>query len=101
MVESWYDSNPSSTIIEEDSFLCGVKGINHILLKEQDKITVAMDGIIRTNKEKWLVLETDGINLKTCIVDFKRTYSNSCLEIFNVLDIEAARGDFEGAGRAH
>jgi DNA-directed RNA polymerase II subunit RPB1 len=45
-------------------------------------------------KEEW-VLETEGVNLKTvmCIdgVDFKRTYSNSCVEIFNVLGIEAAR----------
>lgn len=42
-----------------------------------------------------MVLETDGIDLKTvmCIdgVDFKRTYSNTCVEIFNVLGIEAAR----------
>ena len=25
-------------------------------------------------------------------VDFRRTYSNSCVEIFNILGIEAARG---------
>jgi DNA-directed RNA polymerase II subunit RPB1 len=35
------------------------------------------------------------MNLKTVIciegVDFKRAYSNSCVEVFNVLDIEAAR----------
>jgi DNA-directed RNA polymerase II subunit RPB1 len=46
-------------------------------------------------KGKEWVLETDGVNLRTvmCIdgVDFKRTYSNSCVEIFNVLGIEAAR----------
>ena len=41
------------------------------------------------------MLETDGVNLRMvmCIdgVDFKRTYSNSCIEIFNVLGIKAAR----------
>ncbi|KAF8885266.1 hypothetical protein CPB84DRAFT_1850463 [Gymnopilus junonius] len=79
--------------IEEDIFLRqlentmlnsvslrGVKGIHRVFLTEQDK--------------EW-VLETDGVNLKTvmCIdgVDFRRTYSNSCVEIFNVLGIEAAR----------
>ncbi|KAG6369419.1 hypothetical protein JVT61DRAFT_14902 [Boletus reticuloceps] len=41
------------------------------------------------------MLETDGVNLKTVMtidgVDFTRTYSNSCVEVFNVLAIEAAR----------
>ncbi len=40
-------------------------------------------------------LETDGINLKAIMcfdgVDWKRAYSNSCVEIFEVLGIEAAR----------
>ncbi|KAF8170369.1 hypothetical protein BJ912DRAFT_1148858 [Pholiota molesta] len=75
--------------------LRGVKGINRVFLTEQDKITVSNDGSILTGKEKEWVLETDGVNLKTvmCIdgVDYKRTYSNSCVEIFNVLGIEAAR----------
>jgi len=64
-------------------------------LTEQDKVTISSDGSILTGKEKEWVLETDGVNLKTvmCIdgVDFRRTYSNSCVEIFNVLGIEAAR----------
>ena len=94
--------------IEEDIFLRqlentmlnsisprGVKGINRVFLTEQDKVTISSDGSILTGKEKEWVLETDGVNLKTvrCIdgVDFQRTYSNSCVEIFNVLGIEAAR----------
>ncbi|KAF9007912.1 beta and beta-prime subunits of DNA dependent RNA-polymerase [Cyathus striatus] len=94
--------------IEEDIFLRqlentmlnsvslrGVKGINRVFLTEQDRVTVSSDGTIHSGKEKEWVLETDGVNLKTvmCIdgVDFTRTYSNSCVEIFNVLGIEAAR----------
>ena len=75
--------------------LRGVKGVKRVFLTEQDKITVSSEGSIVSGKEKEWVLETDGVNLKTvmCIdgVDFKRTYSNSCIEIFNVLGIEAAR----------
>ncbi|KIJ98272.1 hypothetical protein K443DRAFT_680910 [Laccaria amethystina LaAM-08-1] len=94
--------------IEEDIFLRqlentmlnsvslrGVKGINRVFLMENDRITISKDGSIKNGQEKEWVLETDGVNLKTvmCIdgVDFKRTYSNSCVEIFNVLGIEAAR----------
>jgi DNA-directed RNA polymerase II subunit RPB1 len=94
--------------IEEDIFLRqlentmlnsvslrGVKGIKRVFLMEQDKVMVSDDGSIESGREKEWVLETDGVNLKTvmCIdgVDFKRTYSNSCVEIFNVLGIEAAR----------
>jgi len=40
-------------------------------------------------------LETDGSNLKSILlnqlVDFKRTFSNSCIEMFECLGIEAAR----------
>lgn len=96
-------------IIEEDIFLRqlentmlnsvslrGVKGIKRVFLMEQDKVMVSEDGSIQAGREKEWVLETDGVSLKTvmCIdgVDFKRTYSNSCVEIFNVLGIEAARG---------
>jgi len=94
--------------IEEDIFLRqlentmlnsvslrGVKGIKRVFLTKQDSVVVSSDGSIRVEKEKEWVLETDGVNLKTvmCIdgVDFRRTYSNSCVEIFNVLGIEAAR----------
>ncbi|KAG5643823.1 DNA-directed RNA polymerase II subunit rpb1 [Asterophora parasitica] len=94
--------------IEEDIFLRqlentmlnsvslrGVKGVKRVFLMEQDKVVITPAGSIETGREKEWVLETDGVNLKTvmCIdgVDFKRTYSNSCVEIFNVLGIEAAR----------
>ncbi|KAK0440787.1 DNA-directed RNA polymerase II, subunit 1 [Armillaria borealis] len=149
-VEIWYDPDPSSTIIEEDSVfvesffaipdeespwllrleldrakmidrnllmpytdlfliircrdedgmstlentmlnsvsLRGVKGINRVFLSRHDAVE-------ETDDDKEWILETDGVNLKTvmCIdgVDFTRTYSNSCVEIFNVLGIEAAR----------
>ncbi|KAH0590072.1 DNA-directed RNA polymerase II subunit rpb1 [Termitomyces sp. J132] len=94
--------------IEEDQFLRalettmlnsvslrGVKGVKRVFLMEQKKVVITPDGSIDTEKEKEWVLETDGVNLKTVMtvegVDFKRTYSNSCVEIFNVLGIEAAR----------
>lgn len=75
--------------------LRGVKDIKRVFLMEHDKIVVDKDGAIQARQEKEWVLETDGVNLKTvmCIqgVDFARTYSNSCVEVFNVLGIEAAR----------
>lgn len=74
--------------------LRGVQGIDRVFLLEHDKVSVLPDGSIAKAEKEW-VLETDGINLKTvmCIdgVDWKRTYSNSCVEVFNVLGIEAAR----------
>ncbi|KAF8972572.1 hypothetical protein BDZ97DRAFT_1901130 [Flammula alnicola] len=102
----WSEDNSEKLVIrygapDEDIFLRQLEGamlnsgINRVFLTEQDRITVSTDGSILTGKEKEWVLETDGVNLKTvmCIdgVDFKRTYSNSCVEIFNVLGIEAAR----------
>lgn len=76
--------------------LRGVSGIGRVFLLEHDKVVVTPDGkILARGEEKEWVLETDGVNLKTvmCVdgVDFKRTYSNSCVEVFNVLGIEAAR----------
>jgi DNA-directed RNA polymerase II subunit RPB1 len=77
--------------------LRGVKGIERVFLQKHDKVVITADGSIKAHdeEEKEWVLETDGVNLKTvmCIegVDFKRTYSNNCVEIFNVLGIEAAR----------
>lgn len=100
--------------IEEDIFLRqlentmlnsiglrGVKGIRRVFLMKHDKTVIEEDGRImtggdKTDKYKEWVLETDGTNLKhvMCLegVDFTRTYSNNCVEIFNVLGIEAARG---------
>jgi DNA-directed RNA polymerase II subunit RPB1 len=96
--------------IEEDIFLRqlentmlnsislrGVKGIRRVFLMHHDKTIIEEDGSIRTGGDKYKewVLETDGTNLKQvmCLdgVDFTRTYSNNCVEIFNVLGIEAAR----------
>ncbi|KAL5534789.1 hypothetical protein ACEPAG_1253 [Sanghuangporus baumii] len=75
--------------------LRGVPGIQRVFLLAHDRIVVTDDGSIQKSEEKEWVLETDGVNLKTvmCIdgVDWRRTYSNSCVEIFNVLGIEAAR----------
>ena len=75
--------------------LRGVKGINKVFLTPQKMVTVDDRGVIHVGKKEEWVLETDGINLKTVMtidgVDYRRTYSNSCVEIFNVLGIEAAR----------
>ncbi|PPQ63539.1 hypothetical protein CVT24_004769 [Panaeolus cyanescens] len=75
--------------------LRGVPGIKRVFLTDQKKVTISDDGSIAMGKEKEWVLETDGIALKKvmCIdgVDFTRTYSNNCIEIFDVLGIEAAR----------
>ena len=95
-------------VIEEDIFLrqlentmlnsvslSGVKGIERVFLLKQDKVGIDEEGNILSKHESEWVLETSGINLKTVMtidgVDFKRTLSNSCVEIFNVLGIEAAR----------
>ncbi|KAF7333371.1 DNA-directed RNA polymerase subunit [Mycena venus] len=94
--------------IEEDIFLRqlantmlnsvslrGVKDIHKVFLLSVDKTVIEDDGSIDLRKKEEWVLETEGVNLKTvmCIdgVDFKRTYSNNCIEVFNVLGIEAAR----------
>ncbi|KAF8187975.1 beta and beta-prime subunits of DNA dependent RNA-polymerase [Mycena galopus ATCC 62051] len=73
--------------------LGGVKGIRRAFLLRDNKVGFEADGSI-ARKMEW-VLETQGTNLKAVIgidgVDYKRTYSNSCVEIFNVLGIEAAR----------
>jgi DNA-directed RNA polymerase II subunit RPB1 len=103
------DEDGMDAIEEEDIFLRhlentilnsvslrGVKDIKRVFLLEHDKVTVSDEGTIEARKEKELVLEIDGVNLKTimCIdgIDFRRTYSNSCVEVFNVLGIKAARG---------
>ena len=87
--------------------LRGVPGINRVFLVRKDKTIILTDGTIQAKSknlddrrmildddQEW-VLETDGINLKRALsvegVDFTRTYSNNCYEIFEVLGIEAAR----------
>jgi DNA-directed RNA polymerase II subunit RPB1 len=84
--------------------LCGAKDIKRVFLMEHDKVTISQEGNIEIRKEKEWVSETDGVNLKTvmCIdgVDFKRTYLNSCIEIFDILGNSwyrgGSRGDNEG-----
>ncbi|CCM03706.1 uncharacterized protein FIBRA_05852 [Fibroporia radiculosa] len=75
--------------------LRGVTGIQRVFLLEHDRVSITEEGSIKAHSEKEWVLETDGVNLKAVMsiggVDFKRTYSNSCVEVFNVLGIEAAR----------
>ncbi|KAL1667203.1 hypothetical protein EV715DRAFT_255403 [Schizophyllum commune] len=92
--------------IEEDVFLRqlentmlnsivlrGVKGIDRVFLSEKDKTHINDDGTVGQEKE-W-VLETNGTNLKAvmCVdgVDYTRTSSNNCVEVFNTLGIEAGR----------
>ncbi|KAJ7167370.1 beta and beta-prime subunits of DNA dependent RNA-polymerase [Mycena crocata] len=76
--------------VEEDNTM-----LNSVYLVKHDKVVFESDGSINLRKREEWVLETDGTNLKTamCVdgVDYKRTYSNSCVEIFDVLGIEAAR----------
>jgi len=94
--------------IEEDQFLRqientmfnnitlrGMEGICRVFMMEQPKSTLAKTSVFagKGDSELEWTLETDGINLKVmCIdgVDFKRTYSNNCVEIFQTLGIEAA-----------
>ncbi|KAF7373700.1 Beta and beta-prime subunits of DNA dependent RNA-polymerase [Mycena sanguinolenta] len=74
--------------------LCGVPSIRKVCLLQHNKTVIEDDGSINVRKKEEWVLETEGVNLKTvtCIdgVNFKQTYSNSCIEIFNALGIEAA-----------
>jgi DNA-directed RNA polymerase II subunit RPB1 len=76
--------------------LRGVKGITQAYLAGKPRVHISDEGRIINDKaiKEWTI-ETDGSNLKTimCIdnVDFTRTYSNNCVEVFQVLGIEAAR----------
>ncbi|KAG8834185.1 DNA-directed RNA polymerase II subunit rpb1 [Serendipita sp. 400] len=79
--------------------LRGVPGIERVFLVKKDKVIMRPDGTLQSKSERdedkeW-VLETDGVNLKRVLavdgVDFRRTTSNSCTEVFSVLGIEAAR----------
>lgn len=70
--------------------LRSVKGISGIFLMDDDEVDINDDGAITKSAKEW-VLETDSINLQNvmCIdgVDWRRTYSNSCVEIFNVINM--------------
>ncbi|KAJ3898079.1 RNA polymerase Rpb1, domain 7-domain-containing protein [Lentinula edodes] len=79
--------------LEEDIFLRQLENtmLNSVSLRGV-QVETKDDGSIVAEKDKQWVLV--GVNLKTamCIdgVDFTRTYSNSCVEVFSVLGIEAA-----------
>ena len=64
-----------------------------MFLLEYDEISIMEDGSIQKFAKEW-VLETDGVDLKAVMcndgLDCKRTFSNSCVEVFGVLGIEAA-----------
>ncbi|KAF8315634.1 beta and beta-prime subunits of DNA dependent RNA-polymerase [Clavulina sp. PMI_390] len=96
--------------IDEDTFLRqientmlnnitlrGVENIRRVFMMERQKTTILADGRYagKTDSQVEWTLETDGVNLKKvmCIdgVDYRRTYSNNCTEVFDVLGIEAAR----------
>ncbi|KAK4057043.1 DNA-directed RNA polymerase II core subunit rpo21 [Microbotryomycetes sp. JL221] len=73
--------------------LRGVEGIDRVFMLQHKQSQIQDNGEYDTPTE-W-VLETDGINLRKvlCVdgVDSRRTVSNSCVEILQVLGIEAAR----------
>ncbi|KAF8707772.1 DNA-directed RNA polymerase subunit beta', partial [Rhizoctonia solani] len=75
--------------------LRGVKGIRRVFMVEHDKPMIDAAGELQPRSAKEWVLETDGVNLKSVLsvdgIDFTRTYSNKCPEVFEVLGIEAAR----------
>ncbi|KAJ6573844.1 DNA-directed RNA polymerase II, subunit 1 [Mycena vulgaris] len=81
----WSEDNSDKLIIRCRVSLRGVKDIRKVYLLQHDKTVTEEDGSIKVRKKEEWVLETDGINLKTvmCI--------EACVEIFNVLGIEAAR----------
>ncbi|KAH8822372.1 beta and beta-prime subunits of DNA dependent RNA-polymerase [Flagelloscypha sp. PMI_526] len=85
--------------IEEDIFLRQLEttmlnsGIDRVFLSETE--TQIIDDSGSFNKKSIWTLDTTGVNLKSVMtvdgVDFRKTTSNSCVEVFNVLGIEAAR----------
>ncbi|PKK78623.1 DNA-directed RNA polymerase II subunit RPB1 [Rhizophagus irregularis] len=94
--------------IEEDVFLKrvennmlsniglrGIKGISRVYLIDSNKTHIYLDDSGLIQKENEWTLETDGTNLQEVLnadnVDHTRTYSNNCVEIMQVLGIEATR----------
>jgi len=73
--------------------LRGTKGINKVILRKIIDNMVEQNGVYK-KQEIW-VLDTIGTNLLEVLgldfIDNKRTVSNSIVEVFNVLGIEAAR----------
>lgn len=73
--------------------LRGIKGIKKVIVRKIKDNIVENNGLYK-NKEIW-VLDTIGTNLLDTLgldyIDYTRTFSNSIVEIYNVLGIEAAR----------
>jgi DNA-directed RNA polymerase II subunit RPB1 len=73
--------------------LKGVVGCKKVFMKKDKKRLEAEDGGLK-NREEWL-LETDGSSLKEVLymdsIDFTRTFSNSVMEMFDCLGVEASR----------
>ncbi|CAG8604253.1 17477_t:CDS:2, partial [Acaulospora morrowiae] len=94
--------------IEEDVFLrrvennmlsniglSGIKNIKRVYLTDSQKTRISVDDSGKIVKGNEWILETDGTNLLEVLnvenVDHRRTYSNNCVEIMEVLGIEATR----------
>lgn len=81
------------TTMLDDVSLGGIEGIERVFMVEKPKQIIGPAGDL-TRQDEW-VLEAEGINLKKVLcldgVDPVRTYSNSCVEITEVLGIEAGR----------
>ncbi|BFZ54625.1 DNA-directed RNA polymerase II core subunit rpo21 [Savitreella phatthalungensis] len=73
--------------------LRGIRGVDRVFLIEHKRVHLSEAGTFERTPE-W-VLETDGINLAEVMaiegVDASRTYSNSFVEVLQVLGIEATR----------
>jgi DNA-directed RNA polymerase II subunit RPB1 len=73
--------------------LQGIEGITRVFMVQKKQILLNSNGEF-DHKNEW-VLETNGINLAKVLsennVDHKRVTSNSCVEIMEVLGIEATR----------
>jgi len=82
--------------------LRGVTGIKKVYIRESQK-TVWKDNEGFTTAKEW-VLETDGSNLMEIFcnpeVDFTRSFTNSCVEMFTVLGIEGVRASLLNELRA-
>ena len=78
--------------ILENVVIKGIKNITNIVMSEKNKIIKKENEII--TEKRW-ILETDGVNLldvfNSKYVNFKNTFSNDIIEIYEVLGIEAAR----------
>lgn len=74
--------------------LRGVEGIERVFMLQHKRSQLSPESGEFVTPNEW-VLETDGINLAKVLtidgVDPTRTYSNSCVEVLEVLGIEAAR----------